>query len=423
MVSRGFPRKRLPQCSPEEGTMRLKLSDYGIARIKPPAAGRLEVHDLICPGLVMRITPRDVRSWSVAFKVRGEGGYSETGRPLVGVQHRITLGRYPQVGLASARDKARTLLEAVSEGRDPRPARRAAHQERRLNTVAAVARRFIAEDASKTVESWRRIERTLELHVIPTLGDRPIREVSRDDVYDLIAKVETAAGPGAAYGALKHLHRLFEFALDREIVDKNPAHKIKRKDLAPNGDNGRALKDDEVRAIWKAASALGYPGGPWVKLMMLTGQRRNDWALAARPEIDFENQILEIQAYRYKSRRDHQVPLVGEAWEIVSGLPRQVDGDFLFSNRGGKVAVNSYAKIKRRIDELTGPMDDFTWHDFRRTVETRMAALGIVQEHRDACLGHAKPGLQKTYNKHDYLAEKRAALTTYAEHILTVVGS
>ena len=73
---------------------------------------------------------------SVAFKVRGEGGYSETGRPLVGVQHRITLGRYPQVGLAAARDKARILLEAVSEGVDPRPARAKDHKERRDNTVA-----------------------------------------------------------------------------------------------------------------------------------------------------------------------------------------------------------------------------------------------------------------------------------------------
>ena len=402
--------------------MRLKLSDYGIARLRPPATGRLEVHDLIVPGLVLRITPRDVRSFSVAFKVRGEGGYSDTGRPLVGVQHRITLGRYPQLGLAPARDKARILLEAVLEGRDPRPARREAHKEHRLNTVEAVARRFIAEDASKTVESWRRIERTLELHVLPSLGDRPIREVSRDDVYALIAQVETAAGPGAAYGALKHLHRLFEFALDRELVDKNPAHKLKRKDLKPDGDGGRALKDDEVRAIWKAAGDLGYPGGPWVKLMLLTGQRRNDWALAARPEIDYGNHMLEIPAFRYKSRRDHQVPLVGLAWEIVDGLPRQADGDFLFSNRGGKVAVNSYAKVKRRIDELTGPMDDWTWHDFRRTVETRMAALGIVQEHRDGVLGHAKPGLQKTYNKHDYEFEKREALARYAAHLMEVVS-
>ena len=401
--------------------MRLKLSDYGIARLKPPATGRLEVADLIVPGLFLRITPRDVRSWSVAFKIRGEGGYSETGRPLVGVQHRITLGRYPQVGLAAARDKARTLLEVVSEGRDPRPARREAHQERRSNTVAAVARRFIEQDAKKTIETWRRIERSLDLHVIPTLGDRPIRDIKRGDIHDLLDGVAENTGPGAAATPLKHLHRLFEFAVDRELVDRNPAHKLKRNDLKRNGNARRSLTDEELRRIWNAAEVLGYPAGPCLKLLMLTGARRNDWTNASRAEIDNEKRVLEIPASRYKSRRDHVVPLVGPAWEIVSGLPVQADGDYLFSNRAGKVAINSWAKAKRQIDKLTGPLADWTLHDLRSTAESRMAALGIVQEHRDACLGHAKPGLQKTYNKFSYDLEKREALRAYAEHLMGIV--
>ena len=262
----------------------------------------------------------------------------------------------------------------------------------------------------------------MESHGLPLLGDTPIRDIGKAQIHDLLDGIVEKTGPGAAYGALKHLHRLFEFALDRELVDRNPAAKLKRPELKPNGDNGRALTDDDLRAIWKAAGELGYPAGPWIKLLMFTGQRRNDWSLAARAEIDFNNHLLEIPSPRYKSRRDHQVPLVGEAWEIVSGLPVQVDGDFLFSNRAGKLPIKSYDKIKKRIDALTGPLDDWTWHDFRRTVETRMAALGIVQEHRDAVLGHAKPGLQKTYNKHDYLAEKREALARYAAHLMEVVG-
>ncbi len=400
--------------------MRLKLSDYGIARLRPPAKGRLEVADLIVPGLFLRITPRDVRSWSVAYKVRGEGGYSDTGRPLVGIQHRITLGRYPQLGLSTARDKARLLLATVLEGTDPRPARREAHQERISNTVSSVARRFIEQDAKLTVDSWRRIERTLELHVLPVIGDRPIREIGRADIHELLDGVRANSGPGAAYGALKHMHRLFAFALDREIIDRNPAHKIKRPESKPNGDARRALNDDELRAVWAAAGSLGYPFGPALRLLMLTGQRRNDVSNASRAEIDTEKHLLEIPAARYKSRRDHQVPLVGPAWEIFNDLPMQ-EGDFLFSNRAGKVAINSWAKAKKQIDELTGPLAHWSLHDLRATAESRMAALGIVQEHRDAVLGHAKPGLQKTYNKFDYSNEKVAALTLYAEHLMEVV--
>ena len=129
-----------------------RLSDLTIGRLKPPATGRLEVADSIVPGLVLRITPRGVRSFSVAYKVAGEGGVGPTGRPLCGSQHRITLGRYPYVSLKEARDKARVILESVSEGTDPRPERRAAHMIRRGNTMEAVAARFI-EQAKPTVDT------------------------------------------------------------------------------------------------------------------------------------------------------------------------------------------------------------------------------------------------------------------------------
>ena len=108
-----------------------RLSDLTIAKLKPPATGRLEVADEIVPGLVLRITPHGVRSFSVVFKVPGEGGYTKTGRPKVGCQHRMTLGRHPFVGVKEAREKARALLEIVSEVRDPRPERIEAHRARR----------------------------------------------------------------------------------------------------------------------------------------------------------------------------------------------------------------------------------------------------------------------------------------------------
>ncbi len=402
--------------------MRQKLSDYGIARLKPPASGRLEVADLICPGLVLRITPRDVRSWSVAYKVRGEGGYSATGRPLVGPQHRITLGRYPQIKLATAREKTRALMEIVSEGRDPRPERSEKHRERRENTVRSVAARFIELDAKPTVETWQRIERTLALHVLPVIGDRPIKDIGKSDLHDLLDGVVAGTGIGAARATLQHIHRLFEFAMGRELINGNPAHKLRRPDFKKNGDAGRALTDDELKAIWKAAGQMGYPFGPYIKMLILTGQRRTDWANAQRREIDTQQRTLTIAAARYKSRREHIVPLVGTAWDIVDRLPTWAGGDFLFSTREGKVPINSFSRAKARLDNLAGPLAPFTIHDFRRTVETRMAALGIVQEHRDAVIGHKRSSLQQIYNKYEYINEKRTALETYSAHLMEVVG-
>jgi hypothetical protein len=95
------------------------------------------------------------------------------------------------------------------------------------------------------------------------------------------------------------------------------------------------------------------------------------------------------------------------------------------------VPVSGFSKAKLRLDEATlkgMKADDleakliyYRVHDFRVTCETRLAHLGFNQEIRDAVLGHAKPGLQKTYNKHGYYEEKKTALTEYSAHILKVV--
>lgn len=412
-------------------TNKRRFTEAMVERQRPPKAGRLELADEVCPGLVLRITPRGVRSFSVAYKVPGEGGVGPTGRLLVGCQHRITLGTWPALRLKAARDQARALLEVVSEGRDPRPERREQHLIRHTNTVENVTRRFIEQDARRTVASWRNIERCLALHVLPKLGDRPIRDIRRADVHSILDALVAAERVGAAREVRKHLHRLFEWALDREIIAVNPVHKMKRNDLAPTKDAGRRLTDEELCAIWAGAGALGYPFGPWLRLLMLTGQRRGEWANARRSEIDAGRRLLEIPAARHKSGRDHIVPLADPAWEIVEALP-VLEGDYLFSTRAGRVPVSGFSKAKKLLDQEAlavlkkndpeATLARYRVHDLRVTCETRLANLEFKQEVRDAVLGHAKPGLQKIYNKHDYMDEKREALNAYAEHMLGVIS-
>jgi integrase len=103
-------------------------------------------------------------------------------------------------------------------------------------------------------------------------------------------------------------------------------------------------------------------------------------------------------------------------------MPIWNEGEFLLSTTGGGKAINSAGDAKKKIDKLTGPMAKWTFHDFRVTAETRMAKLGINPDHFEAVLGHVKQGMQKVYNRHDYEAEKRAALELYARHLMRVVS-
>lgn len=409
------------------------LTELALQRLTTPKSGRLEIGDKLTPGLVLRVTERGVRSWSVCYKVPGERGMSRTGRPLRGAQHRITLGQYPAVSLPKAREEARKIIEAAIGGRDPRPERREFFRERHENTVESVSRRMI-KLAKKQIDSWEKIEQTLESHVWPTLGSRPIADIARADVHQLLDDLLNAGRKGTAREVRKHLSRLFNYATDKEIIAANPMALMRRRDLVQTPGE-RALTDEELRLVWGAAIEIGYPFGDGVRLLMLTGQRKSEWGDAMRSEINAPERVLEIAAERHKSRRGHVVPLSDPALRIVTAMPTSESDDYcVLSTTGGATPIVGWSKAKARMDAIAlarlretkndpeAKLAGYKLHDLRRTCETRLARLGFNQEVRDAVLGHAKEGLQRTYNRYDYLQEKRSALDAYAAHIMGIVS-
>ena len=416
--------------------MKKYLTEPALERLKAPADGRTEYGDTVVPGLMLRVTSGGQLSWSVLYKVRGEGGLStKTGRPLKGKQRRITLGAYPIMGVKKAREAAIDVLEKSVAGTDARAVRDSGLVVRLASTVEAVARRFIEQDAKPNIESWSKIERALEMHVLPHWGGRPISDIRRRDVHDLLDRYVAQGKIGTASDVRKHLSRLFNWAIDREIISESPLAGLKRKDLQYKADAGRALTDDELRAIWRAADRMTYPFGPYFKLMILTGQRRNEWADAKHSEVCPKRKVLEVPKARFKGRRDHVVPLSPLAWLIFETMPKWNGKDpFVFSTQAGEVPISGFSKAKTYLDELAteelklllgdneAVLTDYRIHDFRVTCESRLADLGFNQDVRDAVLGHAKVGLQRTYNKHDYADDKRRALEAYAEHIMGVVS-
>lgn len=352
-----------------------------------------------------------------------------------GPQRRITLGTYPVLGVKKAREAAIEVLEKAVNGTDARKIRDGALIARLASTVDAVTRRFIEQEAKPNIESWKKIERCLDMHVLPQWGGRPIVDIRRRDIHELLDGFIAKGQSGTARDVRKHLSRLFNWAVDREIITENPLAGLKRKDLQYRADAGRALTDQELHAVWHAAARLGYPFGPFFQLMILTGQRRNEWADAKHSEVCGRRKVLEIPKVRYKGRRDHVVPLVPEAWAIYEAMPKWNGTDpFLFSTQGGELPISGFSKAKSYLDELatevlsgatgdpTAALVNYRIHDFRVTCESRLADLGFNQDVRDAVLGHAKVGLQRTYNKHDYADEKRKALEAYARHVMGVVG-
>lgn len=412
-----------------------RFTEQMLEKLRPPATGRLEIADDLCPGLVLRVTDRGVRTLATIYRVSGEGGVSPEGRVLAGKQHRITLGHWPAIKLSDARDRAREIVAMAKAGRDPRRVTAETVSARQQNTFSAVLARHITQDASLTISSWQNVDRVLRLHAVPKFGDLPIAEIRRADVHGLLDELVAAGKVGTAREVRKHLSKLFNWAADRELIPSNPIYALKRTDLIPRTEAGRALTDVELKAVWLAAEEMRYPFGVLFQLLILTGQRRSEWAEAKRSEIDEDFTALELSRERFKGRRVHIVPIVGAASALLRRLPvwAGLQDYFLFSTKAGHVPVAGFSQAKAKLDELAvvhlrrllgdgkAKLKHYRVHDFRVTCETRLAHLGFAQDVRDAVLGHAKPGLQRTYNKYDYMGEKRAALEAYSRHLMEVV--
>ena len=152
---------------------------------------------------------------------------------------------------------------------------------------------------------------------------------------------------------------------------------------------------------------------PFIKMLILTGQRRGEVAGMRWSEID--NGLWVIPAARMKMKSAHVVPLVPEVVSLLDGLPRL--GEFVFTNDGER-SIRNFDDIRKKL-----PGDGWVLHDLRRTMRSGLSALRIPTEVAEATIGHAPRGLVAVYNRHDYLVEKYEALHAWAERLMRIVST
>jgi integrase len=207
----------------------------------------------------------------------------------------------------------------------------------------------------------------------------------------------------------------------------------------------RLLTDDELFALWRAASRMPYPAGPVYRLLCLTALRLNEAADANWNEFKMRDNIWVIPAERMKGKdsgkkqaRPHAVPLTPDIIALLETLPRFNKGKFLFSTNYGVSPTWIGTKIKERLDNRMlrtlralakrrgedhdeVKLEPFVNHDIRRTVRSHLSRLKISEEAREAVLAHARPGIKGIYDLHDYLDEKREALELWAARLREIV--
>jgi integrase len=223
--------------------------------------------------------------------------------------------------------------------------------------------------------------------------------------------LEGIAGPTASNQALKHLKKLFNWAVAEDYLKTSPLNGLDRPHSLTSRD--RILTDDELRQVWRAAEVAGYAFGDFVRVAILTGQRPGEVSGMRREELHGDTWILPSE--RVKNKKSHSVPLSRQAMVIITGAP-QVSSEYVFSY--GSKPIRGHDP-KRALDKASG-ITGWTLHDLRRTCASGLAKLGISIAVIEQILNHrggSLAGVAGVYIRHQFEAEKRAALQQWADHV------
>jgi integrase len=356
-------------------------------------------------------------------------------------ERRLTLGSYsPRAfGLAEARAAADKARADHAAGRDPisakqerrraereeREARKAARQGRPApGTFADLALRYLRDARRRRRErSVNEAERKLRVEVLPGWGARRVGEIRRADVLRLVEDARERGGV-CSNRTLALVRAVFQFAVDREELDANPALRIPRRYLYTEQPRERVLTRDELHSILAVVDELGPIVGGAFRLILATAQRpgevlRMGWNEIGRDEGGAYWQLADSVA---KTGRGHRVPLSRPAMAVLETL-RPLTGStpwvFASPKAEGPVRWLSHATVRLR---RSSGVSDFTPHDLRRTAATLMGERGVRPDVIERVLNHVPAKIARTYNRATYDAEKRQALAILGDLIESIAS-
>jgi integrase len=393
---------------------KIKLHAKNIQKLEPLNGIQTDWWDEEADGLVLRVAASGSRSWCVLYRI---------GRRF----RRFTLGKYPTVGLADARTRARKALYEVSLGQDPAQQK---SESRDAITFGQLGAEYLEKYAKPKKRSAPEDERILNkyLHVLSPIRAKDIKRPQIREILEDLAKNT----PYQANKTLAVVRKVFNWAISRDYLEVNPCHL-----LAPPGEEkerDRVLSEEELKSIWTALDRED----PWIagvfRLLLLTAQRSGEVRSMRWDEISKEGEDMwwwKIPAERAKNGMAHRVPLSAPALRILETLrkeaqesnsERRKSSPWVFlSARGTTECVSDIHKASGRI-RVNSKVEDFRPHDLRRTVASLMTGSGISRLVVSKILNHVESGVTKVYDRYGYDSEKREALDAWCRKLMVIVS-
>ena len=395
------------------------INDTTIRSIKPPARGAVDYFDDLTPGLSLRVTSGDVRTWTVFYRDKNAR------------QKRLAIGRYPAVKLVDARELARNAQRSVAHGNDPSADKRAARQ---VLTFAELAAKYIDEYAKPNKKSWLEDRRQLDADLLPKWKTRPAADLSADDLLAILNAKVKKGSPVAANRVRALVSRIFTFGAEQRLVPPtaNPVIGVKKPTKEASRD--RVLTSEEIRRIWDACDTQNPYVSAWFRLRLVTAQRGGELLQMRWQDVDAKSHFWTIPGEFVKNAHGHRVYLNELARKLLATVPREDELAWVFPKSfmgdykhvGRRLAQNTRANIITEAKESTHGRDrvDIRGHDLRRTAASLMASGGVPRFLIGRILNHSEDkDITSVYDRYGYDAEKKAAMEFWNRLLAAILNA
>lgn len=385
------------------------LSDFAIKAAKPKEKS-YKLFD--GQGLYLDITPNGSKLWRLKYRFAGQE------------KTPLSLGAYPDLSLVKARQRRSEARQQVIDGIDPGAAKKATKQAQKVAslTFELLAREWFAYNAPRWAESTAyKAKLYLDNDVIPGIGSRPLKEITRPELVELVRKVEARGTLNAAGKIRQWLHQIFRYGLAKGAVDANPAT-----DLNVVAKQAKAVRHHphvtfaelpDLLAKLDVAKIHSFTRSA-IRLLILTAVRPGEMRGARWNEFDLDCDTWTIPKERMKARRPHVVPLPRQAVTVLRQL-HQISGRYalLFPGQQNPDRPMSENTINKAL-RLMGYEDRQTGHGFRHLLSTELNGRGYNRDWIERQLAHGDADeIRDTYNHATYLVQRREMMQAWADSI------
>jgi integrase len=390
----------------------MKLSDKTIRALACPA-GEIDktFWDSDLHGFGLRVRASGARTWIVMYDIHGRA-------------RKISLGSPAIVPAADARAKAKDILAARRLGGDP-AGDRSRERAEAAKTIGALVPRYLPWKAPQLKASTLRETTRHLLRDLQPLHREPVKAVTRAMIAQRLGELSESNGTGAATRARASWSTFFMWACREGLIDSNPVAFTN----APREPQARehAVSDPELATIWRALDGDGIDEhyAAIIRLLILTGARRDEIASVRREEIDLDAALITLPGARVKNNREHVIPLPQPALAILKAQMQQRPADRAFVFGRGAGPYSGFSQAKKALDGLLGAaVAPWRVHDFRRSLSTALHERFDIAPHIvESILAHVNGSrVAATYNKSVYLDQRRDALERWAAHVMQLTG-